>query len=229
MRYLILILAIIQSLLCNAQVANKEIRKGNKEYSKKAYNDAEIDYRKALDKKPDLEIATYNLADALYKEGQFEPSITKFESLTKTKANSSQLSKYYYNLGNSYFKTQKMEDAINAYKQSLRLNPKDQDAKHNLFLAQHMQKQQQKQQQQKENQKNQDKKDQKNQENKQKQDQQKEQQQKEQDQQQGKEQQISKEDAERLLEALEQDEKEVIKKVEEKKMQVRKVPAEKEW
>jgi len=242
MKHTIIILALLQTVLSNAQVVNREIRKGNNDYNNKSYSDAELHYRKALEKNPESEKATYNLGNALYKQNQFEPSITKFESLTKSKNTASELSKYYYNLGNAYFKTQKMDKAIEAYKQCLRMNPKDADAKHNLFLAENMQKQQQ-------NQKNKDQKNDQNkdkdnkQEQQQKQDQQnkkdqqqkqdqqqKEDQQKKQDQQQaGKEQQMSKEDAERLLQALEQDEKNVQKKLEEQKMKARKIPVEKEW
>jgi Ca-activated chloride channel homolog len=237
MKHSILLIALSQTILCNAQVANREIRTGNKEYNKKAFSEAEIHYRKALEKNPDSEKATYNLGDALYKQDQFEPSITKFESLTKGKSNAADQPKYYYNLGNAYFKTQKLDKAIEAYKQCLRIDPKDMDAKHNLFLAENMQKQQK-------NQKDQQNKDQKDQNDKDKKDQQKNQdQQKDQQQKQnqenqqekqnqnksGKEQQISKEDAERLLEALEQDEKSVLKKLEDQKMQGRKIPVEKEW
>jgi Ca-activated chloride channel homolog len=153
MKNLFLILALFQSFLCNAQVVNKEIRKGNKEYGKKAYSEAEIHYRKALEKSPETTRATFNLADALYKEGQYEPSITKFEALTKTKNSNSQLSKYYYNLGNAYFQSKKMDDAVNAYKQSLRLNPKDQDDKHNLQFALKVQKEKQNDDQNKDNEK----------------------------------------------------------------------------
>jgi Ca-activated chloride channel homolog len=243
MRNQILLIVLCIPLVSIAQVENPEIRKGNKEYDKNAFNEAELNYRKALEKNPASEKATYNLGDALYKQNQFEPSITKYESLINTRKSPSELSKYYYNLGNAYYKTQKLDKAIEAYKQCLRLSPRDADAKHNLFLAENTQNQQQ--QQKNKDQKNQDKKDdqqqkqdqQKSQDQKDKQDQQQkqdqqnnqEQQQKQDQQQAGKEQQMSKEDAERLLEALQQDEKNVIKKVEDQKMKARKVPVEKEW
>jgi tetratricopeptide (TPR) repeat protein len=245
MRSVIILLILLYSIVSNAQVDSREIRKGNREYSKKAYSEAEIHYRKALEKMPDSKKANYNLGNALYKQDQYEPAITKYESLTSSKGDPQILSKYYYNLGNSYFKSQKIEKSIEAFKQSLRLNPKDIDAKHNLFLAQNLLKQQQQQQQQQNQNKDQNK-----QNNKNKKDQQKDQQdkdkQKNQDQQQNKqqqkdqqnqqdqkqkqgEQQISKEDAQRLLEALEQDEKNVMKKVEDQKALVRKVQVDKEW
>jgi Ca-activated chloride channel family protein len=216
-------------VVINAQQTKKQIRQGNREYSAGKYNEAELHYRKALEKDPQSGKATYNLGDALYKQDQYEPATTKFESLLRSEKDPATLDGYYYNLGNSYFKTQKLEKCIEAYKQSLRLNPTDQDAKHNLFLAQSMLKQQQQQQQQKNKQnqnKDQQNRDQQNQQNQQQQ----QQQQQKQDKQEGqKEVKISKADAERLLEAMEQDEKDVQKQLEEKKMQVRKVPVEKAW
>jgi Ca-activated chloride channel family protein len=242
MKNLVIIILLVPVLGLNAQYVKREIRKGNKEYNKAAYGESEIHYRKALEKDPESENANYNLGNALYKQNQFEPAITKYESLTGKETNPKKLSAFYYNLGNSYFKSQKLDKCIEAYKQSLRLNPKDADAKHNLYLAQNMQKQQQKQQQQQnQDNKNKDQKD-KNK-DKQKQDQNKQhdknqqQSQKDQQKQQDKQdqqkndqkQQISKQDAERLLEAMEQDEKNVMKKVQDQKAQVRKIPVEKEW
>jgi len=238
MKNLLMIILLFPVLFINAQNEKSEIRKGNKEYIKGAFGESELHYRKALEKKPESNNANYNLGNALYKQNQFEPAITKYETLTGKVTDPARLSSYFYNLGDAYFKSQKLDKSIEAYKQSLRLNPNDADAKHNLFLAQNMQKQQQKQQQNQDN-KNQDQKNK----DKQKQDQEKKQEkdqqqsQKDQQKQQDKQdqqkndqkQQISKQDAERLLEAMEQDEKNVLKKVQDQKAQVRKVPVEKEW
>lgn len=234
----IIFLLLLPFCTISAQSERREVRKGNKEYNKGSYGDAELHYRNALEKNPDSENANYNLANALYKQNQFEPAITKYETLTATEKDKNKLAKYYYNLGNAYFKSQKLDKCIDAYKKSLLLNPKDVDAKHNLFLARMMQKQQQQQQQQNQDNKDQNQDNKENKNNKQdqqdqkdkqsKQDQQNQDQKKDQ-QQKGQEQQISKQDAERLLEALEQDEKNVMKKVQEEKASVRKIPVEKEW
>jgi Ca-activated chloride channel homolog len=224
---LTIVLLLFLPVFSSAQQVKKQIRKGNREYFDGKYNEAELHYRKALEKNPQYGKATYNLGNALYKQNHYEPAISKYESLLETEKDNGTLSKYYYNLGDSYFKTQKLEQSIEAYKQSLRLNPKDQDAKHNLFLAQSMLNQQKNQQNKDQQNRDQQNKDQQN-----KDQQNKVQQQQQQDQQQNgekKEAKISKQDAERLLEAMEQDEKDVLKKVEEKKMQGRKIPVEKEW
>jgi Ca-activated chloride channel homolog len=241
MRKLIFILIIfLQAVITFAQSEKKEIRRGNKEFNKGAYGEAELHYRKALEKKPDSDIGNYNLGNALYKQNQFEPAITKYETLAAKETDKNKLATYYYNLGNAYFKSQKLDKSIEAYKQSLRLNPSDADAKHNLFLAEQMQKQQQQQQQQNQDKNNQDQKNKddqkqnqnqnKDQQDQNKQNQEQQKQKDKQDQQKGgQEQQISKEDAQRLLEAMEQDEKNVMKKVQDQKARVRKIPVEKEW
>jgi Ca-activated chloride channel homolog len=140
---LFFILFLFQVLSLQAQQVKREIRKGNREYADGKYSDAELSYRKAIEKDPQSEKAIYNLGNALYKQDQFESSVAKYECLLEKEKDPVVLAKYYYNLGNSYFKSQKLEKSIEAYKQSLRLNPSDVDAKHNLFLAQNMLKQQQ--------------------------------------------------------------------------------------
>ncbi len=227
MRKLIVLVFIVPTIL-QAQEARNEIRKGNSEYRDENFSEAELHYRHALEKDPESSRANYNLGNTLYKQQQYQPAITKYETLTNTSSEKEDMARYYYNLGNSYFQSQKLQESIEAYKQSLRLNPQDVDAKHNLFLAQQlMNQQQQNQDQQNQDQHNKDQQNQ-DQQNQDEQNQDQQQQQR-QPQQQSQPQQISQQDAERLLEALEQDEKETMKKVQEQKMNVRKTRVEKEW
>ena len=123
----------------------------------------------------------------------------------------------YHNIGNALCAQQQYAEAVNAYKTSLRNNPKDHETRYNLAYAQQMLKQQQQQQQNNEQQQEQ-KKEQQQQEQKDEQQQQQEQQ----------EQQMSKENAERLLEALEQDEKEAQEKAQ-KAQRKGSRSAEKDW
>jgi Ca-activated chloride channel family protein len=226
MRQVLIILIALISLNVFSQSERKYIRKGNKEYTSENYNEAEVQYRKALEKAPDSKKADYNLANTLYKKEEYESAGTKYLDITVNEKNKYELAKYYYNLGNSMFKKNDFQKSIEAYKNSLRNNPGDMDAKHNLQLAQSMMQMQQQQQQQQQNQQH---KEQDNQ-------QQQQQQQQKQKQQQGQEQQaqqqpykkdeISKEDAERLLDALEREEEDVMKKLQK---QVAKIPVEKNW
>jgi len=132
-----------------------------------------------------------------------------------------------YNLGNSLLKANKLKESIDAYKGSLRLDPKNPEAKYNLAYAQDLLRQQQQQQKQNQQQQ-QDNKDQNKDQNKEKeQDQNKDQNQQQQQQQDN--QAISKEDAERILNALENDEKNVQEKVKLAKAERERVRSAKNW
>ena len=139
-----------------------------------------------------------------------------------------------YNLGNTNLMAKKLQESIDAYKKSLKLNPENMEAKYNLGYAQDLLKQQQQQQQNKDKQ-NQNKDQNKNQEDKKDQEQNNNnknqqnnnQEQKQQDQHQ--QQNISKEDAERLLKALANDEEKVQEKVKLEKAARTKVRTLKNW
>ena len=107
----------------------------------------------------------------MYKQEKYEAAATKYQGLTQQEKDRHELSRYYYNLGNSLFKANKLNESIEAYKNALRNNPADEDAKHNLQLALRMKKQQQQQQQdnkdKKDNQDQQDNKDNKDKQNQQ--------------------------------------------------------------
>lgn len=224
------------------------VREGNKQYKDKQFNEAEVQYRKALEKDKKMSQGVFNLGDALYKQGRYQEAAEQFRMAASNAAGATDRAQAYHNLGNSLLKDKKLEDSIQSYKEALKLNPGDLDTKYNLEYAQKML-EQQKQQQQNQNQKQDQKKDQKQdqqskdqqnkdqqkkdqQEQQQKQDQDKQQQKQDQDQQKqqqdqdqnaqqqkpGKDQQqqqpqqISRNDAERILEALKNEEKSVQKK-----------------
>ncbi|CAN5611283.1 tetratricopeptide repeat protein [soil metagenome] len=211
----------------NAQTERKFIRDGNQMYKDKKYSDAEVNYKKSLGANKDSKPAQFNLGDAYYKQGKYEDAAKQFEISSSDKSlDKENQSKAFHNLGNSYLQTKKFPESISAYKNALKLNPKDNETRYNLAYAQSMLQQQQKQQQQDDNKdKNKDQnKDQKKDPNDQKKDQQqkeqKEQQQKA-DQKKDEEKQaqaqkrdkISKEDAEKILQALNNDEKNTQKKL----------------
>ncbi len=203
----IIILAIPFTLF--AQDAKDYIRKGNEQYIKEKFNGAEINYRKSLELDNKSHKAVFNLGDALYKQEQYDKAAQEFVSIANQKIDDETTSKAYHNLGNSFFKSKKLQESIDAYKNSLRLNPKDMDTKYNLEYARRLLQQQQQQKNQDKN-KDQDK------------------QEKNQKQQGSKEQKISKKDAERILQALMQEEKKLQKKLKKKVKGVR-GKVEKEW
>lgn len=241
MRSIILILISFISLSGFGQTEKKYIRSGNQLYEDKKYADAELSYRKALDKKSNSFESAFNIGNSLYKEGKFPEAATQFGKLTEATTDKELLSKVYHNLGNSYVKAQKLQEGIDAYKKALIQNPSDQDTKYNLAYVQKLLKQQQQQKkddkdknkdQQKKNKDNKDDKDKQKQDQQKKQDQQNKQdqqqnQQKQNQQQQGK--QISPQDAQRMLDAVQNDEKKLQKKLEEQKASGEKVKVLKNW
>lgn len=240
LKKLIFCASILISVTLNAQTDKKYIRKGNREYDKNKFSESEISFRKAIDNNKQSPDAIFNVGDALYKQNKFEEAGKQFVENTNQSNDKIKKSAGLYNLGNSLLKANKFEESIEAYKNSLKMHPDNKEAKYNLAYAQDMlkkQQEQQKQQQDKDKQdKNKDKnkkdqnKDQKDQ-NK-KDDQQKDQDQDKQDQkqqQQPDKQQISKEDAERLLNSLANDEKNVQEKVKLAKASKAKVRTVKNW
>jgi tetratricopeptide (TPR) repeat protein len=212
-----------------AQADKKLIRQGNREYEKNRYPESEIFYRKAIDKNKESADAVFNSGDALYKQKKYEDAGNQFIETHKMNEDKVKKSTSLYNLGNSFLMANKLQESIEAYKNSLKLKPDNPEAKYNLAYAQDLlRKQQQEQQQQ---QQNKDNKDQEKKEQDQKQDDQEKQnddkQQKQQDQQE--QQSISKEDAERLLNSIANDEKNVQEKVKLAKAAKAKVKTLKNW
>jgi tetratricopeptide (TPR) repeat protein len=238
---IILLICLFPAILF-AQNERKHVRSGNKIYQKAikdttkidtaAFARAETEYRKALEKKPTDKYWNFNLADAVYKQNRFDEAAGKFSELAEQMTNPVEKARAYHNLGNSQLLNQKIDESIESYKKALRQNPTDLETKYNLAYAQLLKNQQQQQQ----NQQNQDQnKDQKqDQEQQQNQDQQNKDQNKDQQQQNQQQQQaqnkISKDNAEQLLQALQNDEKNIQDKV--KKMQAaeaKRQKVEKEW
>ncbi len=235
------ILLIILALLAVntfAQQERKYIRKGNKEFEKGNFDDSEVFYRKAIDKKDDSYNASFNIGDALYKQEKFDDAINQFSDLTNKELTKEDKAKIYHNLGNALLNNKKIKESIEAYKHALRNNPSDMETKYNLAYAQKLLAQQQKQDQNQDQNKDKNKDKNKDQNQNKNDDQQdKDQQQQDQkDQQQDKNQQqkqqqpdISKQNAERILQALANDEKKTQQKVKEQKAKAAKVKVIKNW
>jgi Ca-activated chloride channel homolog len=230
---------LIITVTLNAQADKKYIRKGNKEYEKSKFAESEISYKKALDKNNQSSEAVFNAGDALYKQNKFEEAGKQFAENISRSDDKTKKSTGYYNLGNSLLKANKLQESIDAYKNSLKLRPDNKEAKYNLSYAQDMlrvqqdkQKQQNKQDQDKNKDKNKDQdKDKKNDQNDKNKDQQQDQKnnQDQKQQQQPDKQQISKDDAQRLLNSLANDEKNVQEKVKLAKATKAKVKTVKNW
>ena len=228
---IILLLAVSYWPLAFAQQESGDVRRGNKQYRKQNYTEAEVHYRRGLDKNKNGYEAHYNLGDALFKQDKYADAQAEFETAAKMldrKESPERYAKAMHNIGNCAFAQQQYDKAVGAYQASLRANPKDNDTRYNLVKAMEMLQQQQQQQQQQQNQDKQDQKqDQQEQQQQQQQEQQQDQQQQDQKQQEQNEDQMDKETAEQILQALEQDEQDTQEKMQRQQGKKRRV--EKEW
>ena len=132
------------------------IRKGNEFYKLKQYDKAINEYDKALQISPNNTTAKFNMANALYKQAKQTEAIRVYADVTNTAREASFRSKNFYNEGVVYTRQKKLEESIEEYKNALRLNPDDQEARENLQKALlELKKRNQQQNQQNQNQKQQ--------------------------------------------------------------------------
>jgi Ca-activated chloride channel family protein len=126
-----------------SQTKEKLIKKGNDAYAEKKYDVAAENYLKATVKDPANEKAFYNLGNALYKKGKSEEAVQAYDASILNSKVANDKSAAWYNKGVVLQNDKKLAECIDAYKNSLRLNPADEDARLNLQKALLKQKQQQ--------------------------------------------------------------------------------------
>ena len=148
--------------VCMAQTDRKEVRAGNRQYKKGNWQNAEIEYRKAQAKDSTSFAAGYNLAGALYREGNFDEAAKTLDGLKEIAPASGRAADYFYNQGNVAVQKKDWKAAVEAYKQSILLNPEDLEAKENYAYAKQMLKDEEQQGGGGDNQQDQDNKDQDN-------------------------------------------------------------------
>ncbi|MCH4147465.1 MAG: tetratricopeptide repeat protein [Prevotella sp.] len=202
---------IILSFICifavntaDAQNDRQFIRQGNRLYHQQKFDKAEVEYRKALSKNAQNSQAYYNLGCALMQQQKDSAAILQYQNAGKLEKSKIRKAKVYHNIGVICQGHQMYGEAIQAYEESLRNNPNDNETRYNLALCKRLQKKQKQQGGGKNNKNNKNK----NQKNKDKKQQDKQQQKKqEQKQQQQPQEKMSKENAEQLLNAAVQEEK----------------------
>ncbi len=180
-----------------AQKENALIRKGNRLYKQKQFDQSQAEYQKAVQQAPTNPSANYNLGNTQFRKNNFDDAVKSYDATVDNSTDQSLKEKGLYNKGVALIKQQKLDESIEAWKNSLRLDPADSDARENLEKALLEKKKQSS---------SQDKKDQK---------QQQKQNQNQNQQQQPKPQQskLNKQQVEQLLKALTQKEKEVQEKM----------------
>ena len=226
-KFICIVLAICLSGAAFAQKA--DLRRGNRQFKKAEYAKADISYRKGLMQDTSSVAAHYNLANNLYRQRNFDEAAAQLDASQLTAGDTEFAADYYYNRGDVAISQEDWQTAVNMFKESLRRNPGDLDAKENYIYARNKLIEQQNQdqddqqnQQQDQNQQQQDQEDQ-NQEQQQqppKQDKKEQQQQPE----------LSPQQAQQLLQAIQEKEKQTQEKVDEKKAEAQKSrQKEKNW
>ncbi len=138
-----------------AQNANETIKKGNDAYKKNEYETATKKYSEVVQKNENNATAQFNLGNALYKTEKKDDAVNAFEKANATLVKPAEKSNALYNKGVVLQGNKKLEECIVSYKNALKLNPNNEDARHNLQLA--LKKQQQEKQKQDKDKKDKDK------------------------------------------------------------------------
>ena len=230
-RVITIVIAAVASMLSFDAYSQKMperhlVRKGNRQYERGNYDTSVDNYSRALQENPECFEAKFNTANVQFRKELIDKSEQTLRKLaqdsTRTDLERADVS---YNLGNTLFVQQRLEEALDCYRNAMRLNPDDKEAKFNYALTKELLKQQQNQQQQQQNQnQNQDQNQDQDQDQNQNQDQNQEdkqnqnQQNQEQNQQnQEQEQQISEQEQQAMLEAIQAQEDKTQDKLKDKK------------
>lgn len=201
-----------------AQEDKKDVRRGNKDYRKSNFKEAEIDYRKALLKDSTSFAATYDLANALYSQKDYEGAANTLEKLSNSAPESQYADRYFFNKGNVSLQKKDYQTAVDDFKQALLRDPGDLQAKESYIYAKKMLENQENGGEGKSN-KDQQNQDQQNQDQQQDQQPSDGQQDKQEGEGQAQQQQISVQQAQQILKAIQAKEKETQEKVEKAKAQ----------
>ena len=151
----VLMLSLCPSAL--AQVDKKDVRRGNRDFRKENYKEADIDYSKALVKDSMSVAANYNIASTMYRMGEMDQAAKAMDRIRDVAPSTENAASYWYNRGDIAIAREDWQGAVDAFKQSLILNPDDIDAKENyIYAKKKLQDQQNNQDQNNQNDQNQD-------------------------------------------------------------------------
>ena len=134
--YTLILLALPVAM--SAQIDRKEVRSGNRQFRRENYKEAEISYRKALVKDSLSFAANYNLANVLYRGEHYDEAGKIMETVKEAAPASEHGADYFFNAGDIALARKDYAAAVDAFKQSLLLNPGDLQAKENYIYAKKM-------------------------------------------------------------------------------------------
>lgn len=134
-KYVSITVIFLVSLLAKSQNDEKAIQKGNGYYKQQQFEKAAVEYNRAVAANPANTTAKFNLANSLQKQGKQEEALKEFSALIEKATEKDIKSKSYYNKGVVLTGQKKLEESIDAYKNALRQNPDDKEARENLQKA----------------------------------------------------------------------------------------------
>ena len=156
-----ILLLLVTAISAAAQPDKRDVRRGNRDYKKENWKEAEIEYRKGIVKDSLSVAANYNLAADLYRQNNPQEAQKVLDRIKEVAPATENAADYYYNLGDVAIANQDWQTAVTAFEESLLRNPGDMNAKENYIYAKKKLQQQQNQQQNQDNQnQNQDRNDQ---------------------------------------------------------------------
>lgn len=136
--YIVIVALLAGSMSVSAQVDRHDVRAGNRQFRKENWKEADIDYRKAVVKDSMSVKANYNLANTLYRQGNFDEAAKTMERVKDAAAVSGQAADYWYNTGDIAIAKKDWQGAVNAFREALLRNPGDLEAKENYIYAKKM-------------------------------------------------------------------------------------------
>ncbi len=139
MKNFIKIFLLLFLISCSGYLDAQSVRSLNNEgvdlYKEGKFADSEVNFKKGNLKEPKNFQTNFNLGDAFYKQGRYDDAIKSYRSALTESETPEQKAKVFHNIGNSLLKDKKIKPSIEAYTNSLKLNPKDEDTKYNLSYA----------------------------------------------------------------------------------------------
>ena len=142
---LTLILLLLVSVLASAQVDKKDVRRGNRQFAKAKYGDADISYRKGLNADSTSVASAYNLGNNLYRQGNYaeagkfyQQAMRHIPETRSVKKRNAEGFDTYFNIGDAALQQKQYRAAMEAFAQALVINPDDMEAKENYVYARKM-------------------------------------------------------------------------------------------
>ncbi|NNC50412.1 MAG: tetratricopeptide repeat protein [Flaviramulus sp.] len=146
MKKIITIIVVLLSLCSFAQKEDKEqllalkkannyVYDGNTLVEEENFVSAEMEYRKAISEQASTVAGKYNLGNTYYRSGNFEEALYRLQQAAKDATSKTDKHKAFHNIGNILMKNEKCKEAVEAYKNALRNDPKDDETRYNLGLA----------------------------------------------------------------------------------------------